>query len=109
LPSRNTAPEKLGNKLPAFDDPRLDEVFWRFRARNFPQSLDTEEQAAWHEHCRARLVDGAGNARTLSSYFEEIDKLQATLDEASEPNVTGKAVLARLREYGDGLHQPLSC
>jgi exodeoxyribonuclease I len=104
-----TAPEKLGNKLPAFDDPRLDEVFWRYRARNFAQSLNAEEQTAWREHCRARLVDGAGNARTLSSYFEEIDKLQATLDGASEPNVAGKALLARLREYGDGLHQPLSC
>ncbi len=104
-----TAPEKLGNKIPAFDDPRLDEVFWRYRARNFAQSLNAEEQPAWHEHCRARLVDGAGNARTLKGYFEEIDKLQATLNEASEPNVAGKAVLARLREYGDGLHQPLSC
>jgi exodeoxyribonuclease-1 len=98
-----TAPEKLGAKLPAFDDPRLDEVFWRYRARNFPQSLDAEEQAEWTAHCRSRLVDGSGKARTLASYFEEIHKLQAILDGASEPNVAGKAVLDRLREYGAGL------
>jgi exodeoxyribonuclease I len=98
-----TNPERLGERLPAFDDARLDEVLWRYRARNFPHSLDAEEQAAWAEHCRVRLVDGAGHARTLASYFEEIDKLQAALDNASEPNVAGKAVLTRLREYGDGL------
>jgi exodeoxyribonuclease-1 len=103
-----TAPEKLGSRLPAFDDPRLDEVFWRFRARNFPQSLNAEEQAAWAEHCRARLVDGIGNARTLASYFEEIDKLQATLDKASQPDMAGKAVLISLRDYGEGLRQALS-
>ncbi|MEY4295966.1 MAG: hypothetical protein RLY82_1654 [Pseudomonadota bacterium] len=102
-----TNPDQLGKRLPAFDDPRLDEVFWRYRARNFPQSLDTEEQTAWTAHCRSRLVDGVENstnkARTLTSYFEEINKLQATLDVASEPNVAGKAVLERLREYGTRL------
>ncbi|MFM2085050.1 MAG: hypothetical protein RLY95_1868 [Pseudomonadota bacterium] len=107
-----TNPDQLGKRLPAFDDPRLDEVFWRYRARNFPQSLDTEEQAAWREHCRSRLVDGAGNARTLAGYFEEIQKLeaglQATLDKASEPNMAGKALLERLREYGTRLHGSVS-
>jgi exodeoxyribonuclease-1 len=98
-----TNPDQLGKRLPAFDDPRLDEVFWRYRARNFPQSLDSEEQAAWHEHCRSRLHDGVGNARTLASYFEEVNKLQATLDGAPEPNMAGKAVLERLREYGTRL------
>ncbi len=104
-----TNPDQLGKRHPAFDDPRLDEVFWRYRARNFPQSLNDEEQAAWHEHCRNRLVDGTGNARTLASYFEQIDNLQAILDKASEPDVAGKTVLMRLREYGMGLQRSVSC
>jgi exodeoxyribonuclease-1 len=104
-----TTPDQLGKRLPAFDDPRLDEVFWRYRARNFPQSLNDEEQAAWHEHCRNRLVDGSGHARTLASYFEQIDNLQATLDKDSEPDVAGKTVLMRLREYGMGLQCSVSC
>ncbi len=103
-----TTPEKLGSRIPAFDDPRLDEVFWRYRARNFPQSLDAEELTAWHEHCRSRLVGGAGNARTFVSYFEEIDKLQAILDKASEPDMAGQTVLTRLREYGTGLQSSVS-
>jgi exodeoxyribonuclease-1 len=107
-----TNPDQLGKRLPTFDDPRLDEVFWRFRARNFPQSLDSEEQTAWTAHCRSRLVDGVENsankARTLTSYFEEINKLQATLDGAPEPNVAGKVVLERLREYGTRLRGSVS-
>ena len=98
-----STPENLGKRHPAFDDPRLDEVFWRYRARNFPQSLDDEQQTAWTAHCRSRLHDGVGNVRTLASYFEELDKLQATLDMASEPDLAGKTVLMRLREYGEGL------
>ena len=103
-----TNPNQLGKRLPAFDDPRLDEVFWRFRARNFPQSLDAEELAAWREQCRARLQDGAGKARTFKSYFEEIDKLQAKLDGASQPDMAGKAVLMRLRDYGEVVRRSLS-
>ncbi|MDI9335155.1 MAG: exodeoxyribonuclease I [Cytophagales bacterium] len=103
-----TMPDKLGSRAPAFDDPRLDEVFWRFRARNFPQSLNAEDLTAWHEHCRARLVDGAGNARTLQGYFEEVDRLEANLDKASEVDTAGKPVFIRLREYGQDLQRALS-
>ncbi len=107
-----TTPDQLGKRLPAFDDPRLDEVFWRYRARNFPQSLNGEEQTAWSEHCRSRLVDGTGNARTLKSYFEEIEKievgLQATLGKALESDLARKTVLMRLREYGQGLSDSVS-
>jgi exodeoxyribonuclease-1 len=104
----STYPEDLGKRQPAFDDPRLDEVFWRFLARNFPHSLDDEEQAAWREHCRSRLVDGAGNARTLASYFEEINKLEATLDKALKPDRAGKAIITQLREYGQKLQSSVS-
>jgi exodeoxyribonuclease-1 len=87
-------------------------VFWRYRARNFPQSLNDEEQAAWHEHCRGRLHDGEGKARTLTSYFEEIQKLEvgleANLDMAYEVGVAGKSILARLREYGETLSDGLA-
>jgi exodeoxyribonuclease I len=98
-----TQPERLGERPPAFEDARLDEVFWRYRARNFPQTLSVDEQTTWREQCRLRLVEGAGNARTLASYFEAVDKLEAALDAAPEPNVAGKVVLMRLREYGEQL------
>jgi exodeoxyribonuclease I len=106
-----SSPDKLGERQMAFDDARLDEVLWRYRARNFPHSLTTEEQAAWRKHCRARLVEGAGNARTLAQYGAAIEGLEvaldAALDGASQPTMASKAVLMRLREYGASLGDSL--
>jgi len=99
-----TNPDQLGKRLPAFDDPRLDEVFWRFRARNFPQSLNAQEQAAWHEHCRSRLVDGVAHTRTLERYFSEIQKLEESADAAK------RTILTSLRAYGLSVSVPaLGC
>jgi exodeoxyribonuclease-1 len=49
-----------------FNDARLPELLFRYRARNFPESLDTQEQYRWREFCRRRLlgeIRGAGPDR----------------------------------------------
>jgi exodeoxyribonuclease-1 len=38
-----------------FADPRLTELLFRYRARNFPGTLSPTERAEWREHCRERL------------------------------------------------------
>ncbi|HEY5718809.1 MAG TPA: exodeoxyribonuclease I, partial [Gammaproteobacteria bacterium] len=38
---------RLGAPLPPFDDPRLAEMVFRYRARNWPESLAPDERAAW--------------------------------------------------------------
>jgi exodeoxyribonuclease-1 len=43
-----------------FEDRRLPEVFFRYRARNFPESLNPDENARWREHCRETLKGKAG-------------------------------------------------
>ena len=71
-------PRELALSQPGFDDPRLPELVLRYRARNFPDTLNPAEAARWQAHCRARLIDGAGGARTLSAYFDRIDQLAET-------------------------------
>jgi len=66
---------------PAFADPRLDELFFRYRARNFPQTLDEAQRAQWNEHCAHRLHDGAGGGLTLEAFLEQIDVLGEEADE----------------------------
>ncbi|MES2887152.1 MAG: exodeoxyribonuclease I [Pseudomonadota bacterium] len=39
----------------SFEDERLDELLFRYRARNFPQTLSGEERARWRLHCIAVL------------------------------------------------------
>ncbi|GAB2474234.1 exodeoxyribonuclease I [Comamonas humi] len=77
-------PQELAVARPGFDDERLPELLWRYRARNFPQTLNAEEQQRWREHCAAVLIDGLGGARTAEQMFAEIDTLSETADERGE-------------------------
>ena len=94
---RATAPERLGSLRPNFDDPRLPELSWRWRARNFPQTLSEEEAARWRSHCAARLLEGAGGARTLDAYFAEIDVLAGDADER------GEEILGALYDWAEAI------
>ena len=72
---------QLAARRPAFDDARLDELFFRYRARNFPETLDVAERERWAEHCRHRLLDGADGALTLDAFLEQLDALGEEADE----------------------------
>ena len=80
----NTDPDELGNQTWSFADKRLPEMLFRFRARNYPETLNADEQAQWLEHCRARLVDGESGHFNLESFHAEIAQLRTELgdDEA---------------------------
>ena len=72
---------------------RLQELWFRYRARNFPQTLGEPEQHQWREHCAHRLHDGAGGALTLEAFFERVDALGEEADER------GQALLGELVDY----------
>ena len=55
---RAADPASLAREGGRFEDPRLDEMLFRYRARNHPDTLDPGERARWKAHVRARL--GAG-------------------------------------------------
>ena len=88
---------ELAGKRPAFADARLDELVFRFRARNFPQTLTDAEQAQWQEHCAHRLHDGAGGALALPAFFERIDQLEENTDER------GQDILGALVDYATAI------
>ncbi|HEY0063286.1 MAG TPA: exodeoxyribonuclease I [Telluria sp.] len=85
---RADKPERLAAARPAFDDERLGELFFRYRARNFPHTLSAEEAAHWEQHRAARLFDGDAGARTIEQLFAEIDTLSEEADERAE-NILG--------------------
>lgn len=41
-----------------FQDRRLQTLLFRYRARNFPQSLTADESLRWQRFCQSRLLDG---------------------------------------------------
>lgn len=49
---RDASPAELRDRRFAFSDPRLPELLFRYRARNWPEILSEEERLLWQEHCR---------------------------------------------------------
>ena len=94
---RTLLPAQLAHAHPAFDDPRLPELLFRYRARNFPDGLTGKEAAQWEAHRAERLFDGAGGARTVEQLFEAIDHLSETVDER------GEAILGALYDYAESI------
>jgi exodeoxyribonuclease-1 len=77
---RSLSPSALAEKRPAFADSRLDELLFRYRARNFPETLSAAEQAQWHEHCNARLCHAAAGVLDLAAFEARLAALQPTAD-----------------------------
>jgi exodeoxyribonuclease-1 len=89
--------DQLACAHPVFEDARLPELLFRYRARNFPQTLTDDETARWEAHRSARLFDGANGARTIEQLFDEIDTLSADADER------GEAILGALYDYAESI------
>jgi len=91
---RMQTPEALAKRI-SFEDERLNELLWRYRARNFPHTLSEEEHQAWEAHRAAKLYEGVHGARTVDQLFMEIDALQETADERAQE------ILAALYDYAE--------
>ncbi len=98
---RTLSGDKLAKERVSFEDERLEEILFRYRARNFPDSLNDTEQSRWLTHCAQNLHAGAGKARSLSAFFERIDELSETADER------GEEILGALYDYAEGIAPPL--
>lgn len=94
----------LGKVQDSFDDADLNELLFRSKGRNVPETLTEEEKKSWRRYCTDVLRDGKTGGRTISQYFDEIDALQEThLDdeEACEK-------LELLYEWGERLGENFS-
>jgi len=94
---RAESPAALASARPSFEDERLVELLFRYRARNFPESLSPAEAQQWEAHRAARLFDGAAAARTIEQLFAEIDALSEDADERAEE------VLGALYDYAEAI------
>jgi exodeoxyribonuclease I len=84
-----------------FDDDRLPELVFRYRARNFPASLNADEALRWKAHCAARLLRGEGGALTLERLFERVDTLAEQASERGDERA--EMVLGALYDYAEGI------
>ena len=97
---RASGPAELASASFAFEDTRLPEMLFRYRARNYPQSLSPEERALWEEYRFARLTEPGAGASICMEEF------QATIEELLASGTLGAAqrqLMLQLQEYGDSL------
>src|SRR5471032_1110581 len=75
---RRASPEDLAGNDPSliFEDEKLNDLLFRYRARNWPESLSASEKSEWLEHCKARLTTNTpATTVTLDEYRAGIDEL----------------------------------
>ncbi len=97
---RSTPADELGVTSFAFEDKRLPEMLFRYRARNYPASLSPEERAQWEEFRFQRLTEpDAGASLTMESFHAEVEERLAT----NEVTPGQREILLALLDYADGL------
>ena len=69
---REMEPWDLVGQRFAFQDPRLEEMLFRFRARNYPDTLEGEEREQWEAYRWMRINDPALAGFTLKAFAREI-------------------------------------
>ncbi|VVN97023.1 Exodeoxyribonuclease I [Pseudomonas fluorescens] len=100
---RAAEPAQLARQQWPFDDHRLPELLFRYRARNFAYTLDDEEQQRWKLFCQQRLSDADyGAPNTLESF----NKVRLELDVSA--TTFQRQVLDEWQQYADALRQRLS-
>jgi exodeoxyribonuclease-1 len=98
---RALPPEQIGAKLPRFEDGRLEELVFRWRARNHRATLDAEELQRWELHRAAVLHGGKGGGLTLAACLEQIDALAEAA--AQNGDERAEALLAALVDYAEAI------
>ena len=85
------------------EDQRLADMLKRYRARNYPDSLDAAERAEWRAYCRGRLTGTDGHtAMTLETFMQELQQLQQQADDRQ------RQLLAKWQQYAMDLAAELS-
>ncbi len=94
---RQLQPAQLATTVFPFHDARLPELLFRYRARNYPETLNANEQGKWSAYCRGRLlgeIPGAG-----LSHADFATQLQLAAEKL------GAEQVATLRAYADDLRR----
>lgn len=97
---RGSSPQELATHSFSFEDKRLDEMLFRYRARNFPDTLNGEESMQWDEFRFQQLTEPADDKTLVMDEYLAIINTRLAEPDCSERD---KALLHKLLEYSDWL------
>ncbi len=96
---RGTPPDALGVREFPFRDKRLPVLLFRYRARNWPETLAPAEHALWDLYRRKRVKDPEQGGIGLDDFREHITRLQ--LEQAAD--AAKQAVLEELARWPEAI------
>lgn len=91
--------EALVELNPQFQDPRGAEMFFRFRARNYPDYLSSEDHERWAQHCYQQLM-GQGPGLNFQQFAEALQ--QAAEEHQNDP--AKLFILEELQLYAESIY-----
>ena len=89
---------KLADLNLDFADNRLSLLLPLYKARNYPRSLTSDEQEAWENFRKQKLLSG-GESSLIATYFEKLNELAERSDLTDEQ----KYLLEELNLYGQSI------
>ncbi|MEO6365243.1 MAG: exodeoxyribonuclease I [Luteimonas sp.] len=101
---RSVPPGALGQRDFGFEDVRLPELLFRYRARNWPDTLTQEEHARWDDYRRRRLCDDGSLSEFTFVQFDAEIAASRILHAADGEKL---ALLDRLQSWGHALRADL--
>ncbi|MFW5446637.1 MAG: exodeoxyribonuclease I [Methylophagaceae bacterium] len=99
---RSADPDHLATMSVPFDDQRLPEMLFRYRARNWPESLSVDEQLQWLQYRQQRLNSDNPKILSFEHFLNEIEICQ------SELAIEKQQILDTLKSYGEQLKTGLT-
>lgn len=79
---RELEPAHLAAVEPEFSDPRLGELFLRYKARHYPDTLSQRERDKREEHRYRKLVTGYAGSRTVAMVRTSVETQRRPLMES---------------------------
>ena len=98
---RALSPQELALDRTGFDDERLTELVFRYRARLWPETLNAADAERWQALRAARLLQGEGGVMTLERLFQRIDELAEAASEREDERA--ETILGALYDYADAI------
>ncbi|MBV8659913.1 MAG: exodeoxyribonuclease I [Burkholderiales bacterium] len=103
---RGKSPAVLADTRAGFDDPRLEEIVFRYRARNWPDTLSDVERQRWQTHRAERLLDGAGGVLNLATLRNKVAEIEQARPDDARAHALLADVLAWAAEQEASLGAP---
>jgi exodeoxyribonuclease-1 len=97
---RESEPDALAGLQLPFQDPRLEEMLLRYKARNFEYTLTEEEAVRWEEYRSRKLLQGDAGCYSLPQLFNEMNEIaqSGTLSERD------RHILEELALYAESIY-----